>query len=84
MYNQISRCKAVRTLIYFKLDKSLAHSSLISHTTVKYIWISQVGEWMKCMFNLTDTFVAGRTSFTQIIVSFLVDKKYKCLSLTGS
>ena len=33
------------------------------------------------MSNLTDKFVLGITLFTQIIVSFLVDKKNKCLSL---
>ena len=38
---------------------------------------------MKCMFNLTDKFALGITLFTQIIVSFLVDKKHKFLSLTG-
>ena len=50
----------------------------------QYVWISQVSEWMKCMSNLTDKFVLGITLFTQITVSFLVDKKYKYLSLTGS
>ena len=39
---------------------------------------------MKCMSNLTDKFVPGITLFKQIIVCFLVDKKYRCLSLTGS
>ena len=85
----MSRRKAVRTLMYFKLDESLAHSSLnflleLAMQLRKYIWISRVVEWMKCMSNLTDKFVPGITLFTQIIVSFLVDKKYKCLSLTGS
>ena len=37
---------------------------------------------MKCTSNFTDRFVPGITLFTQIIVSFLVEKKYKCLSLT--
>ena len=74
--------------MYFKLDESLAHSSLnflleLAMQLQKYIWISRVVEWMKCMSNLTDKFVPGIT-FTQIIVSFLVNKKYKCLSLTGS
>ena len=65
--------------MYFKLDESLAQSEL-----QKYIWISRVVEGMKCMSNLTDKFVPGITLFTHIIVSFLVDKKYKCISLTGS
>ena len=43
----------------------------------------QVGDWMKCMCNLSDKFVVGIT-FMQIILSFLVEKKYKYLSLTGS
>ena len=50
----------------------------------KYIWILQVVEWMKCMSDLTNKFVLGITLFTQIIVSFLVDKKYKCCGLTDS
>ena len=75
--------------MYFKLDESLAHSSLnflleLAMQLQKYIWISQVVKWMKCMSNLTDKFVPAITLFTQIIVSFLVDKKDKCLSLTGS
>ena len=49
----------------------------------KYIWISRVGEWMKCMSNLADKFVP-RITFAQIIASFVVEKKYKYLSLTGS
>ena len=44
----------------------------------------QVGDWMKCMCNLSDKFVVGITLFKQIIASFLVEKKYKYLSLTGS
>ena len=52
--------------------------------TANYIWISRVGELMKRMSNLTDKFEAGITLFTQMIVSFLVEKKYKYLSLTGS
>ena len=75
--------------MYFKLDESLAHTSLnfllkLAMQLRKYIWISRVVEWMKCMSNLTDKFVLGITLFMQIIVSFLVDKKYKCLSLTSS
>ena len=74
--------------MYFKLDESLAHSSLnfllkLAMQLRKYIWILRVVKWMKCMPNLTDKFVPGITLFTQIIVSFLVDKKYKYLSLTG-
>ena len=38
---------------------------------------------MKRMSNLTDKFVADITLFTQMLVSFLVEKKYICLSLTG-
>ena len=75
--------------MYFKLDESLAHSSLSFHLELamqlrKYIWISWVVEWMKCMSNLTDKFVSGIYLFMQVIMSFLVDKKYKCLTLTGS
>ena len=67
--------------MYFKQDGSLVYSSLIffliSHATSgKYIWISWLVEWMKCMSNLT--------LFTQIVVSFFVDKKYNCPSLTDS
>ena len=74
--------------MYFKLDESLGHSSLnclveLAMQLQKYVWMSRVGMWMKCMFNLTDNFVPGITLFMQIIVSFLVEK-YKCLSLTGS
>ena len=50
----------------------------------KYIWISQVGEWMKYICNLTDKFVAGIILSTQIIVSSLLEKKYQYPSLTGS
>ena len=69
--------------MYFKLDESLAHSSLnflleLAMQLWKYIWISRVIKWMKCMSNLTDKFVPDTTLFEQIIVSFLVDKKYKC------
>ena len=39
---------------------------------------------MKCMSNLSDKFVAGITLFTQIIASFVVEKNYKYLSLTGN
>ena len=65
--------------MYFKLDESLAHSSLnflleLAMQLRKYIWILRVIEWMKCMSYLTDKFVLGLTLFTQIIVSFLVDK----------
>ena len=75
--------------MYFKLDESLAHSSLnfllkLAMQLWKYIWISRVVKWMKCKSNWTDKFVPGITLFTQIIVSFLAEKKYKCLSLTGS
>ena len=75
--------------MYFKLDESLAPSSLnflleLAMQLRKYIWISQVVEWMECMSNLTDKFVPGISLIEQIIVSFLVDKKYKCLSLSGS
>ena len=75
--------------MYFKLDESLAHTSLnflfeLAMQLRKYIWILQDIEWMKCMSNLTDNFVLGITLFMQIIVSFLVEKKYKYLSLTGS
>ena len=75
--------------MYFKLDESLAHSSfnffLESAIQLrKYIWISRVVEWMKCMSSLTDKFVPDITFFAQIIVSFLVERKYKYLSLTGS
>ena len=34
---------------------------------------------MKCVSNLTDKVVQGRTLFTQIIVFFLVEKRYKYL-----
>ena len=37
---------------------------------------------MKRMSNLTAKFEAGITLFTQMIVSFLVERKYKYLSLT--
>ena len=42
--------------MYFKLDESLAHSSLnflleLAMQLQKYIWISRVVEWMKCMSN---------------------------------
>ena len=75
--------------MYLKLDESLAHSSLnflleLAMQLQKYIWISWVVEWLKCMSNLINKFVLGITLFTQIIVPFLVDKKYKCLSLTVS
>ena len=71
--------------MYFKPDESLAHSSLyflleLAMQLRKYIWISRAVEWMKCMSNLTDKFVPGITLFAQIIVSFLVEKKYKYLS----
>ena len=36
------------------------------------------------MSNLTEKFEKGITLFIQMIVSFLVEKKYKYLSLTGS
>ena len=54
-------CKAILTLIYFKLEESLWHSSLnflleFAMQLQKYIWISWVGEWMKCMYNLSDKF----------------------------
>ena len=70
--------------MYFELDESSAHSSLnflleLAMQHWKYIWISRVVEWMTCMSNLTDKFVPGITLFKQIIMSFLVDKKYKCL-----
>ena len=75
--------------MYFKLDESLAYSSLaflleLAMQLRKYIWILWVVEWMKWLSNLTDKFVPSITLFTQIIVSFLVEKKYKYLSLTGS
>ena len=75
--------------MYFKLDESLAHSSLnflleLAMQLQKHIWISRLIEWMKCMSNLTDKLVPGITLFMQIILSCLVDKKYKSLSLTGS
>ena len=51
----------------------------------KYIWIAWVGEWMKCMSTLIDKFVLELTYlFTQIILSFLLEKKWKYLTLTGS
>ena len=74
--------------MYFKQDENLAHSSLngISYATVKVYFILWAVEWMKCMYMsiLTDKFVMGMILFTQMIMSFLVDKKYQCLSLTGS
>ena len=75
--------------MHFKLDESLGHCSLnllleFAMQLRKYFWISRVGEWMKCMYNLTDKFVAGITLFTQMIVSSLVEKKYQYPSLTGS
>ena len=75
--------------MYFKPDESLAQSSLdfilkLAMQLWKYIWISRAFEWMKCTSNLADKFVMGITLFTQIIVSFLVEKKYKYLNLTGS
>ena len=76
--------------MYFKPDESLAHCSSLKFIFElamqprRYIWISRVGEWMKRMSNLTDKFVAGITLFQQMIVSFLVEKKYKYLSLTDS
>ena len=55
----LNTCKAIRTLIYFKLDESLWHSSLkflleLTMQLRRYILISRVGEWMKGMSNLTD------------------------------
>ena len=46
---KLSRCKAIRTLIYFKLDESLWHSSLkflseLAMQLRRYIWISRVDE----------------------------------------
>ena len=66
--------------MYFNLDESLTHRSLnllleLAMQLWKYIWISWVVEWMKCMSNLTQI-VPGIIFFTQIIMS-LVDKKYK-------
>ena len=74
--------------MYFKLDESLVHNSLnflleVAMQLRKYISILRVVEWMKSMSNLTAEFVPGITLFTQIIVSFLVEKKYK-LRLIGS
>ena len=74
--------------MYFKLEESLVHNSLnflleIAMQLRKYISILRVVEWMKSMSNLTAEFVPGITLFTQIIVSFLVEKKYK-LRLIGS
>ena len=48
--------------MYFKLDESLIHSNLnflweLAMQLQKYIWISRVVKWMKCMSNLTDKFV---------------------------
>ena len=64
--------------MYFKLDESLEHSSLsflleLAMQLQKYIW-TWVGEWMKCMSNLTDKFVLAITLFKQISLSFLVEK----------
>ena len=74
--------------MYFKLEESLVHNSLnflleVAMQLRKYISILRVVEWMKSMSNLTAEFVPGITLFTQIIVSFLVEKKYK-LRLIGS
>ena len=74
--------------MYFKLDESLVHNSLnflleVAMQLRKYISILRVVEWMKCMSNLAAKFVPGITLFKQIIVSFLVEKKYK-LRLIGS
>ena len=70
------------------VDKSLAHSTLnfllkLTMQLQKHIWISWVVEWIICLIWLSN-FVPGITLFTQIILPLLVDKKYKCLSLTGS
>ena len=50
--------------MYFKLDESLAHSSVnflseLAMQLRKYIWISRAAEWTKYMSNLTDKFVPG-------------------------
>ena len=74
--------------MYFILDESLAHSSLnflleLAMQLRKYIWISRVVEWIKCMSNFTDKFVPGITLFAQIILSFLVERSTNVLFFSG-
>ena len=71
--------------MFFKLHEGFGYSSLeLAMQLQKLIWISRVGEWMKCMSKFTDKFVAGITLFMQITLYFLVEKKYECLSLTSN
>ena len=61
---QISGLKAVRILMYFRLDESLAHSSLNFLLELAMQLRGRRVKSMKCMRNLTDKFVPGITLFT--------------------
>ena len=70
---------------YSKLDESFAHINMyflygISHATAK-VYLNFEGPLVKKkgMSNLTDKCMPVISIFTQIIVSFLLEKKYKCL-----
>ena len=73
--------------MYFKLEfRTIISLDFLFDLAIqlwKHMWILQVGERMKCMSNLSDKFMLGRTLFVQIILSFLAEK-YKYLSLTVS
>ena len=70
--------------MYFKPDDSLADGSLnfilqLVMQLQKYVWISRVFEWMKCMSNLTDKFVPVIT-----VLRKLSCQEVQMFSLTGS
>ena len=59
--------------MYFKLDESFAHSSLnflleLAMQLQKYIWISRIVGWIKCIYKMTNCFIILKSNLTDKFV----------------